>query len=77
MEDEGKGKIEETNNTTGPKAIVFTKKKKIQQEVNQPSSTNQQQSNETSLTNQQQSNETSLTNQQQPNEASSTDPSFN
>jgi hypothetical protein len=27
MEEEGKGKIEETNNATGPKAIVFTKKK--------------------------------------------------
>ena len=29
MEEEGKGVIEETNNTTGPKGIVFTKKKKI------------------------------------------------
>jgi hypothetical protein len=38
MEDEGKGKIEETNNTTGPKAIVFTKKKKIDHENNEASS---------------------------------------
>ncbi len=38
MEEEGKGKIEETNNTTGPKAIVFTKKKKIEQQSNEPSS---------------------------------------
>lgn len=38
MEDEGKGKIEETNNTTGPKAIVFTKKKKITHESNEASS---------------------------------------
>jgi hypothetical protein len=39
MEEEGKGKIEETNNATGPKAIVFTKKKKIDQESNEASST--------------------------------------
>jgi hypothetical protein len=38
MEEEGKGKIEETNNTTGPKAIVFTKKRKIEQQTNEPSS---------------------------------------
>ena len=34
MEEEGKGTIEETNNTTGPKGIVFTKKKKIDQQPN-------------------------------------------
>ena len=39
MEEEGKGKIEETNNTTGPKAIVFTKKKKTVQQTNEASST--------------------------------------
>jgi hypothetical protein len=77
MEDEGKGKIEETTNTTGPKAIVFTKKKKTQQQVNQLSSINQQETNEASPTNQQQANETSSTNQQQENETSSTNLSFN
>jgi len=39
MEVEGKGKIEETNNTTGPKAIVFTKKRKTEQQANEASST--------------------------------------
>jgi hypothetical protein len=38
MEEEGKGKIEETSNTTGPKAIVFTKKRRIEQETSEPSS---------------------------------------
>ena len=38
MEEEGKGKIEETNNTTGPKAIVFMKKRKNDQQTNEPSS---------------------------------------
>ncbi|CAF4173227.1 unnamed protein product, partial [Rotaria magnacalcarata] len=33
MEEEGKGKIEETNNTTGPKGIVFIKKKKTDQQT--------------------------------------------
>lgn len=61
MEDEGTGKIEETNNVTGPKAIVFVKKKKI----DHPSNT-------VSLTNQQETNEPTATNQQQPNEPSST-----
>ncbi|CAF3784065.1 unnamed protein product [Rotaria sp. Silwood1] len=62
MEEEGKGKIEETNNTTGPKAIVFIKKKKIEQQPNIASTTNQQQTNEISLVNYQETNEPSLTN---------------
>lgn len=77
MEQEGKGKIEETNNTTGPKAIVFTKKKKIEQQTNQPLTTNEQQINQPSSTNEQQTNQSSSTNQEQPNEILSTDPSFN
>ncbi|CAF5034373.1 unnamed protein product [Rotaria magnacalcarata] len=40
MEVEGKGKIEETHNTTGPKAIVFIKKKKIQEHTTEASSAN-------------------------------------
>lgn len=40
MEEEGKGKIEETNNTTGPKAIVFIKKKKIQEHTTEASPVN-------------------------------------
>jgi hypothetical protein len=72
MEEEGKGKIEETNNTTGPKAIVFTKKKKTEQQTNRVSTGNQQQINDASSTNQQQTNEPSSTNQQQTNEPSST-----
>lgn len=46
MEDEGKGKVEETNNITGPKAIVFIKKKKIDHQASITSSTDQQQTNE-------------------------------
>jgi hypothetical protein len=40
LQDEGRGTIEESNNSTGPKAIVFIKKKKTQQQTNEPSSTN-------------------------------------
>jgi hypothetical protein len=72
MEEEGKGKIEETNNTTGPKAIVFTKKKKTEQQTNRVSTGNQQQINDASSTIQHLTNEPSSTNQQQTNEPSST-----
>ncbi|CAF1477013.1 unnamed protein product [Adineta ricciae] len=39
MEEEGRGKVEETNNTTGPKAILFTKTKKTTDHLNEASST--------------------------------------
>ncbi|CAF5075063.1 unnamed protein product, partial [Rotaria sp. Silwood1] len=54
--------VEETNNTTDPKAIVFTKKKKIDQQANVASTTNQQQTNEISLVNHQEAYEPSSTN---------------
>ncbi|CAF1269647.1 unnamed protein product [Adineta steineri] len=63
MEDEGKGKIEETNNTTGPKAIVFTKKRKIEHPPNTSSSTTHQHTNETILIPSGQTDEPSSTNQ--------------
>lgn len=83
MEEEGKGKIEETNNVTGPKAIVFTKKKKIEQQPTIPSSTSEQQTTTSSSTSPQQptttsstsereTNETSLPNHEQTNQPSST-----
>ena len=62
MEEEGKGIIEETNNTTGPKGIVFTKKKKIDQQPNIASPTVQQEMNEILLTNRQLTNEPTSTN---------------
>ncbi|CAF1249143.1 unnamed protein product [Adineta steineri] len=63
MEEEGKGKIEETNNTTGPKAIVFTKKKKIEHAPNTSSSTTHQQTNQIILIPSEQTDEPSSTNQ--------------
>ena len=62
MEEEGKGVIEETNNTTGPKGIVFTNKKKIDQQPNIASPTVQQEMNEILLTNHQLTNATTSTN---------------
>ena len=62
MEEEGKGIIEETNNTTGPKGIVCTKKKKIDQQPNIASPTVQQEMNEILLTNRQLTNEPTSTN---------------
>ena len=62
MEEEGKGVIEETNNTTGPKGIVFTTKKKIDQQPNIASPTVQQEMNEILLTNHQLTNEPTSTN---------------
>lgn len=58
MQEEGKGKIQETNNTTGPKGIVFVKKKKVEQQPNIPSTTNQQLTDQTSLLNHQETNQT-------------------
>ncbi|CAF4337124.1 unnamed protein product, partial [Adineta steineri] len=63
MEEEGKGKIEETNNTTGPKAIVFTKKKKIEHLPNTFSSATNQHPNEIILIPSGQTDEPSSTNQ--------------
>ncbi|CAF1203303.1 unnamed protein product [Adineta steineri] len=63
MEEEGRGKIEETNNTTGPKAIVFTKKKKFEHPPKTSSSTTNQQTNEIILIPSEQTDEPSSTNQ--------------
>ncbi|CAF4271768.1 unnamed protein product, partial [Rotaria magnacalcarata] len=62
MEEEGKGKIEETNNTTGPKGIVFIKKKKTDQQTKVSLTTNQQQINQSLPLNHQETNEASTTN---------------
>ncbi|CAF1213442.1 unnamed protein product [Rotaria magnacalcarata] len=62
MEEEGKGKIEETNNTTGPKGIVFIKKKKTDQQTKVSLTTDQQQTNQSLPLNHQKTNEASTTN---------------
>ncbi|CAF3370765.1 unnamed protein product [Rotaria sp. Silwood2] len=62
MEEEGKGKIEETNNVKGPKGITFTKKKKIEQEITVLSSLTERQTTEASSINHELGNEPSTTN---------------
>ncbi|CAF3310139.1 unnamed protein product [Rotaria socialis] len=70
MELEGKGKIEETNNVTGPKGVVFVKKKKTDHQPSTSSTTNQQQASVVSTTNEQ-ATIALTTNQQQMNQTSS------
>ncbi|CAF1368144.1 unnamed protein product [Rotaria sordida] len=62
MEEEGIGKIEETNNVKGPKGIAFTKKKKIDQEITVLSSLPEQQTTEASSINHELGNQPSSTN---------------
>ena len=70
MELEGKGKIEETNNVTGPKGVVFVKKKKTDHQPSTSSTTNQQQASVVSTTNEQAT--TALTTNQQATTALTT-----